>query len=244
MDTIHVSSNCLADNGVMIGERLAQARKRAGLAQVELAAAMGSRYDQSVISAVEHGRSALRFDGLVRAARELKVSTDYLFGLTDDPTPADQRNGAMTAREPSPAYALNGEATPVRHIELVELAAAAGSGAEVYDETVVSRLAFRHDWLTQRGIDPRHCHVISVQGDSMEPTLPDGSSILVDRNRREPQEDRIFVLRTEDGLVVKRLARDARGSWQLVSENADHPTVPLLYGAEFIGEVRWMGRTL
>ena len=78
----------------------------------------------------------------------------------------------------------------------------------------------------------------------MEPTLPDGCSILVDRNRREPQEDRIFVLRTEDGLVVKRLERDPKDRWQLVSENADHPTAPLLYGAEFIGEVRWMGRTL
>ena len=228
----------------MRGERVAAARKQAGLFQVDLATALGDGYSQSLISEVESGRKSLRFKGAVAVAQELSVSLDYLAGLTDDPTPAGQRNGAMTAREPSPAYALNGEATPVRHIELVELAAAAGSGAEVYDETVVSRLAFRHDWLTQRGIDPRHCHVISVQGDSMEPTLPDGSSILVDRNRREPQEDRIFVLRTEDGLVVKRLARDAKGRWQLVSDNPAHPTAPLLYGAEFIGEVRWMGRSL
>ena len=216
-----------------VGKRLRQAR--GGLTQAELARAAGLTH--ASISRFENGLNQPVAGTLRRLAAALGVSADYLIGLTDEPTSALQRDPAAAA-EPSPPY------TPIRHIELVELAAAAGSGAEVYDETVVSRLAFRHDWLTQRGIDPRHCHVISVQGDSMEPTLPDGSSILVDRNRREPQEDRIFVLRTEDGLVVKRLARDARGSWQLVSENADHPTVPLLYGAEFIGEVRWMGRTL
>ena len=228
----------------MLGQRIRGARKTAGLRQVDLAVAMGDRYDSGTISRVETGKSSLRLEGAVAAAQELDVSLDYLTGLTDDPTPAGQRNGAMTAREPSPAYSADAAPTPVRHIEVVELAAAAGSGAEVYDETVVSRLAFRHDWLTQRGIDPMHCQVISVQGDSMEPTLPDGSSILVDRNRREPQEDRIFVLRTEDGLVVKRLERDAKGRWQLASDNPSHRKVPLLYGAEFIGEVRWMGRTL
>ena len=223
----------------MLGQRIRGARKTAGLRQVDLAVAMGDRYDSGTISRVETGKSSLRLEGAVAAAQELDVSLDYLTGLTDDPTPATGRDPAVaTSAEPSPPY------TPVRHIELVELAAAAGSGAEVYDETVVSRLAFRHDWLTERGIDPTQCHVIRVAGDSMEPTLPDGCSILVDRNRREPQQDRVFVLRTEDGLVVKRLARDAKGRWQLVSDNPAHPTAPLLYGAEFIGEVRWMGRTL
>ena len=77
--------HCLNMN---IGERLAEARKRAGLRQVELAVAMGERYDQTVISAVENNRSRLRYEGLFRAAQELGISLDYLFGLTDDPTPA------------------------------------------------------------------------------------------------------------------------------------------------------------
>ena len=43
-----------------------------------------------MISAVERGRSALRLDGATKAAQTLKVSLDYLTGLTDDPTPAAQ----------------------------------------------------------------------------------------------------------------------------------------------------------
>ena len=98
--------------------------------------------------------------------------------------------------------------SPVR---LVEVASAAGMGAEVYDETPVGLLWFRNDWLLSHSIDPEQSNIISVRGASMEPTLPDGCSILVDRKRREPHEDRIYVMRTEEGLVVKRLGLDEEG---------------------------------
>lgn len=84
---------------VILGERLALARRRAGLKQVELAVALGDGYDQTMISAVECGRSALRFAGLVRAAQELTVSIDYLAGLTDDPTPAAELTVRVAALE-------------------------------------------------------------------------------------------------------------------------------------------------
>ena len=72
----------------MVGERLAAARDRAGLTQVDLADALGDRYDQAMISRVEYGQKRLRIDGAVAAARALGVSLDDLVGLTDDPTPA------------------------------------------------------------------------------------------------------------------------------------------------------------
>ena len=72
---------------VVLGARIAAARKRAGLRQIDLAAALGERYDHTVVSAIEHGRSSIRLDGLVRASLALDVSVDYLLGLTDDPTP-------------------------------------------------------------------------------------------------------------------------------------------------------------
>ena len=102
--------------------------------------------------------------------------------------------------------------SPVR---LLEVASAAGVGAEVYDETPVGILWFRNDWLKRHSIDSEQSHIISVRGDSMEPTLPDGYSILVDRKRREPHEGRIYVMRTEEGLVVKRAGKDAEGNWQI-----------------------------
>ena len=237
--------------GTLIGERLAESRKRAGLAQVELAAALGDRYSQSVISDVERGRSSLLSDGLAKAAKELKVSTDYLLGLVDDPTPASEMAAILAtgeARGQEPLYVI-AEATEDYHpsdrrpVEVLEVASAAGGGTPVYDETPVGLLWFRNDWLNRHSIDPKQSHIISVRGDSMEPTLPDGCSILVDRERREPREDRIYVMRTEEGLVVKRLGLDEKGRWEMLSDNSNWEPVLLTYGSEIIGEVRWTART-
>ena len=130
--------------------------------------------------------------------------------------------------------------SPVR---LLEVASAAGVGAEVYDETPIGLLWFRNDWLLSHSIDPEQSNIISVRGASMEPTLPDGCSILVDRKRREPQEGRIYVMRTEDGLVVKRVGRDEEGNWRIESEHPAWPPVPWSDTTEIIGEVRWCGVT-
>ena len=139
-----------------------------------------------------------------------------------------------------------GDMPAVRPVEVVEVAAAAGGGADVYDETVVGRLWFRRDWLDSNAIDPAQCNVITVGGESMEPTLPHGCSILVDlsQGRRRRRVGRIFVLRTEDGLVVKRAGKDAEGNWQIESDNEDWEPVPWSRDAEIIGEVRWYGVTV
>ena len=76
----------------------------------------------------------------------------------------------------------------------------------------------------------------------MHPTLPDGCSILVDMNRQELRPNRIYVLRTEDGLVVKRIVQD-RG-WVIHSDNPTWPDVEFGEDTDIIGEVRWMARTL
>ncbi len=130
-------------------------------------------------------------------------------------------------------------------VQLVEVASAAGMGAEVYDETPVGLLWFRNDWLQSHSIDPEQSNIISVRGESMEPTLPDGCSILVDRSqgRRRLRVGRIFVIRNEDGLVVKRTSKDGEGLWQLVSDHPAWPPIPWANGTEVIGEVRWCGVT-
>ena len=78
----------------------------------------------------------------------------------------------------------------------------------------------------------------------MEPTLPDGSVILVNRAQRNRSQGRIYVVRTDDGLVVKRCGWDGAG-WLLASDNPSGawPPVPWPDDAEVIGEVRWAART-
>ena len=70
------------------GNRLRARRRECKMRQVELAEAMGSRYNHSVISNVENGRFNLLLDGAIAASETLGVSLDWLVGLTDDPTPS------------------------------------------------------------------------------------------------------------------------------------------------------------
>ena len=77
----------------------------------------------------------------------------------------------------------------------------------------------------------------------MEPLLPEGCSILVDFGQRRRRQGRIYVLRGEDGLLVKRAARDGN-AWILVSEHPAWEPIPWPHRAEVIGEVRWMAWTL
>src|SRR3546814_2525614 len=63
-------------------------------------------------------------------------------------------------------------------------------------------------WLRGLGADPRALSIIRVAGDSMAPTLIDGDDILVDGGDAAGRlRDGIYVLRMDDALMVKRIAR-------------------------------------
>ena len=215
----------------MLGKRLAAARKRAGIPQVELAVALGKRYNQSMISNVETGRSALLFDGATKAARELNISLDYLAGLTDTPEPAAtlatelaQERAKVSELDDASALAP-ADSREFRPVLLTQgTGIAAGSGANAADERVLGSLAFRDDWLKRHGLNTARCRVIEVIGESMEPTLQHRAMILVDFQRTTRRRDKIFAVRTEDGPVVKRLQRDDDG-WRLVSDNTAYTPV-------------------
>ena len=54
------------------------------------------------------------------------------------------------------------------------------------------------------------------------------------------------MIRTGDGLVVKRVGRDTAGAWQIVSDNPNKgvwPTRPWPPDAPTVGEVKWAART-
>ena len=75
----------------------------------------------------------------------------------------------------------------------------------------------------------------------------DGCSILVNHAIRRRYVGRLYVVRTEDGLSVKRAGRDPSGAWLLISDNPDKrawPNRPWPLEAEIVGEVKWAARIL
>lgn len=69
---------------IIFHERVYELRTQARLKQSELGEALGLS-DKS-ICAIEKGNRETTFEKLVLLARFFHVSTDYLLGITDDPT--------------------------------------------------------------------------------------------------------------------------------------------------------------
>ena len=184
-----------------------------------------------MISHVEAGRSALLFEGVTTAAKELGVSLDYLAGLTDDPTPSV----ALAEKLNNPDF---------RNLAVRDAEGSMGPGSHVEDDPIIGYLAFRTVWLKKHGIDPDNASMIEVRGDSMQPTIRPGSMVLVDHKRTRRVNDRVFAVRTEDGVLVKRVMKDGDGGWQLISDNPDYETVPFPKDGKVLGEARWAGRTV
>ena len=107
-----------------------------------------------------------------------------------------------------------------------------------------SRVTFRRDWLDQHGIDPARSVVLGVSGESMEPAVPDGSSILVDCSRQTLRKGGVFVVRRGSSLVLKRAGEDADGFRLLVSDHPEWPDEPWPDDAAIFGEVKWMATLL
>ncbi len=82
------------------------------------------------------------------------------------------------------------EAPPgTRPVDVVEFAAATGGGGAVDRERVRGLAWFARAWLNRLNLDAARCAIIRVRGERMEPTLPNGCSILFDRDRREGGTD-------------------------------------------------------
>ena len=232
-----------------VGKRLLKARKLRGFSQVRLA--VDTSNTPSLFSMVESGRANMSVASLTASAKALGVSVDFLCGLTTDPTPARQlatelADSTTRVRDLEEQQAYVPTADDGDYVGVSELAGAAGGGAVVDHERITGRVKFRREWLSRHGLPAAECRVIRVLGESMEPTLVDGCSILVDQASRRRRVGRIFVVRTEDGLVVKRAGKDRTDAWLLVSDNPNKqawPTVPWPDDAPLIGEVKWAART-
>ena len=99
--------------------------------------------------------------------------------------------------------------------------------------------------MRSHGLQGHQCRIVKVIGESMEPTLPDGASILVNMGQRDPRDGRIFVVRSEGELIVKRLIRDPNAGWLIQSDNPNKrawPTRGWPDDAQIVGEVKWVGR--
>jgi Peptidase S24-like len=135
----------------------------------------------------------------------------------------------------------------LRLIPKLAVGASAGPGAINDAETLAGKIGFDEKWLRKQGLEPSKLSLIRVDGDSMAPTLNHGDDIMVDNSAAAAVlRDGIHVIRLDDVLMVKRLAKGPAGRMAVLSDNPAYPDWPNVDGTAvaIIGRVVWAGRRL
>ncbi|MEA1080761.1 helix-turn-helix transcriptional regulator [Marinobacter qingdaonensis] len=125
---------------------------------------------------------------------------------------------------------------------------AAGHGAIAGDEAPTRELAFRRKWLRFRGFNEQDLALVFARGDSMEPTISDNETVMVDTSEKKLRDGHIYVIRNGDHLLVKRVQTLWNDGVQLLSDNKEYPPQEIssadLESLEVIGKVVWVGKDL
>ena len=157
----------------------------------------------------------------------------------------DERRGlaavlvlAASAGDSPPAFTPADDDT-LTVIFAEDVRAAAGSGEVVFEGAADHRITVPRSILP-RWARPEGLACIRAAGDSMMPTLDDGDLLLIDRLNAEPLDGQVFVIHTDDGLVVKRMREEDDG-WAMTSDNSAFPSRRAGETDRVVGRLAWSG---
>jgi len=174
-------------------------------------------------------RGKIPFDRLIELASSHNASLDWIF------------TGYGSAKRSNDTGVL-GDAL-YTEVPLYDIEASAGPGAMFDQERISSYLKFRNDWLAREGLHQKDLVAIRVSGDSMDGTLADGDTVLIDRSRKKP--DGVFAIRIGDALRIKRLQKMTDGSLRVSSDNPMYQPEVIhpenMEQVEIVGQCYWRG---
>jgi phage repressor protein C with HTH and peptisase S24 domain len=255
-----------------LSERIKAARRHAGLTQRELAEKVGIA--QTAISQLESGKT-LRSSYLYQLAMACQVSPMWMLsgigGMLMSPLqPFDHEQAKKEWEAYEEGFAIglaNGALPPVSagaepivvwdddtpleddEVEipfLREVELSAGSGRTVIEQSATAKLRFGKRSLRAQGVQFDQAVCVVVSGNSMEPVLPDGSTVGVDTGNVAVTDGKIYALKHDGQLRVKTLYRVPGGGIRMRSFNqAEHPDEVYTLdemaknGIEIIGRVFW-----
>ncbi len=122
----------------------------------------------------------------------------------------------------------------------------AGDGSFEVGSDIEGYYSFRNDWLSNKGIIGKMV-LMDIIGNSMEPELQNGDTILLDESQKEILAGAIYAVGIEDTIMVKRVEKHPSGLVLLSSnpiygpihQKKDDPNRVCI-----IGKVIWVCREL
>ncbi|WP_338127290.1 XRE family transcriptional regulator [Vreelandella titanicae] len=127
-------------------------------------------------------------------------------------------------------------------VPLYDAQCSAGDGAWNEGCRVLTHISFTRYSLRKQGLTPDHLSAIRIDGDSMEPDLHSGDTVLIDHTRIAIEGEGIYILRLDGHLYAKRLQRNFDGV-SIISSNKEYREVVVprdrLAELEIVGRAVW-----
>lgn len=225
----HASASPSAD---AIGARLRLEIKKSGLSSGEVAkrAEVKTSFLYDIISGKSLNPSTIK---LARVAEALGISLGFLVGGTNETSAAATKKMA------------DGEYVTIPRISVDTL----NANTIVSQEHAGERYCFRKSWIKEQlDVAVGDLRLLTVRGDSMEPTLYHNDMILVDTTKKLPSPPGIFVLFDGAGLVAKRVeyaTRNEQARIRIIPDNPQYSSYERSVAETLIiGRVVWFAREI
>lgn len=225
-----------------LAERLKEARSAQGLTQKALGELVG--VSQAAIQKIETGK-AEQTTKLVDIARALKVRPEWLgsglgaMKVSDDALPPENEWGTVDAWDKNtPLPADEVEVPFLKDIEF-----ACGNGCVQDEDHNGFKLRFSKATLRRVGANTDGSGVLCfpARGNSMEPFIPDGSTVAINCNDKRIIDGKVYAVNQDGWKRLKMLYRVGPDRVSMRSYNSqEHPDEEhLLSEIEIIGRMFW-----
>lgn len=205
----------------------------AGLFESRKQAAEAAKVGLSSLHRWIAGEGMPAFNSLALLASAVGVSLDWIASGRGEMYPAE---GQVAQAGDDGVYA---------YVPLYDARISQGHGAWSDGARILTMLAFTKYSLHKKGLIASQLAAVRVDGDSNEPFLKDGDTVMVDLSRNLIQGEAFYVIRLDDLLYAKRLQRDLDGGVRVISANTAYPAINVpadrLERLQVVGRVVWSG---
>ena len=209
-----------------ISDRIKEKMKLRNLKSVDLANSTGA--GKAAVSKWVNGAASPSGQYLIKLCKALKCEPEWLLTGKNKKTESNGLLiGALEVADDDSC--LGDDEVEIPFYEDVKMSA--GMGLYEVEEYVTKRLRFAKSILREKGVNPKYASCVLVSGNSMEPVLPNGSSVGIDMQNTAIIDGKMYAINHGGMLRIKLLYKAPNDGIRIRSFNSDE------YPDEFYSDV-------
>ena len=178
---------------------------------------------------IDKNVQTLEQDNAEKAARFLGVNHRWLNGLSSsmlENTTTSNNLSSSIPHRPVIAWESPEDLDPSTYVIIphVEVKFSAGNGRLTAYEPSQRDAGSAQllSWVQKKKVSPKNLMTVDIDGDSMEPRIPNGSVVMLDKSINsldQIQSGKVYAIRYGNELKIKRLSRRFDGALIIDSDN-------------------------